>query len=101
MPTYEYECKKCRHTFEKFQSMSDEPVKTCPECGGKVKRLIAGGSGIIFKGSGFYVTDSKKTACSTSRRSSPACSTCPSAGVSASSAATESAAGPGAKEASA
>ena len=58
MPTYEYECPKCGHRFEKFQSMSDPPVKTCPECGGrKVKRLIGTGAGLIFKGSGFYKTD--------------------------------------------
>jgi len=61
MPTYEYECRKCSHSFEQFQSMSEEPLKTCPKCGGKVRRLIGGGTGIIFKGSGFYVTDSKKT----------------------------------------
>ncbi|MDR1948062.1 MAG: zinc ribbon domain-containing protein [Spirochaetaceae bacterium] len=59
MPTYEYECKGCGHTFDVFQSMSDEPVKVCPQCGGEVRRLINGGSGIIFKGSGFYVTDKK------------------------------------------
>ena len=58
MPTYEYECPKCGHTFEEFQSMSDEPVKVCPECKGrKVRRLIGGGAGILFKGSGFYGTD--------------------------------------------
>jgi putative FmdB family regulatory protein len=58
MPTYEYECPKCEHRFEKFQSMSDPPVKTCPECGGrKVKRLIGTGAGLLFKGSGFYKTD--------------------------------------------
>jgi len=57
MPTYEYECKKCGHNFEVFQSMSDEPLKTCVKCGGEVRRLIFGGAGVIFKGSGFYVTD--------------------------------------------
>ena len=57
MPTYEYECGKCGHTFEKFQSMTDERVKTCPVCRGKVKRLFGTGAGIIFKGSGFYETD--------------------------------------------
>ena len=57
MPTYEYECQKCGHGFEKFQSMTEERVKTCPECRGKVKRLIGTGAGIIFKGSGFYETD--------------------------------------------
>ena len=50
MPTYGYECEKCGHTFERFQAMSDAPVGECPECGGKVKRLIAAGAGIISKG---------------------------------------------------
>lgn len=59
MPTYEYECKNCGHTFEAFQSMSDAPLRACPECGKEVRRLINGGSGVIFKGSGFYVTDKK------------------------------------------
>ncbi len=57
MPTYEYECQKCGHQFERFQSISEEPLKRCPECKGKVKRLIGTGAGIIFKGSGFYQTD--------------------------------------------
>jgi putative FmdB family regulatory protein len=57
MPTYEYECKTCGHTFDVFQSMSDALIKICPQCGKEVRRLINGGSGVIFKGSGFYVTD--------------------------------------------
>jgi len=57
MPTYEYECQKCGHEFEVFQSISAEPKKRCPTCKGKVKRKIGTGSGIIFKGSGFYATD--------------------------------------------
>jgi putative FmdB family regulatory protein len=61
MPTYEYECKSCGHTFEKFQAMSDDPLKDCPECGKEVRRLIHGGTGVIFKGSGFYVTDKGKS----------------------------------------
>ena len=61
MPTYDYECNKCHNRFEIFQSMADDPLEHCPECGGPVKRLITGGSGIIFKGSGFYVNDSKKS----------------------------------------
>ena len=61
MPTYDYQCTKCGHTFEAFQSMTEEPLKKCPECNGKVKRLIGGGSGLIFKGSGFYITDYKKS----------------------------------------
>ena len=60
MPTYDYECKTCGHSFEAFQSFHDEPLKSCPECGKRVRRLIGGGAGLIFKGSGFYVTDSKK-----------------------------------------
>jgi putative FmdB family regulatory protein len=59
MPTYEYECKSCGYTFDAFQRMSDEPLKTCPQCGQDVRRLINGGTGVIFKGSGFYVTDKK------------------------------------------
>ena len=57
MPTYEYECKICGHSFDVFQSMKDEPLKTCPECGKELRRVINGGTGIIFKGEGFYVTD--------------------------------------------
>ena len=60
MPTYEYKCRECQHLFEKFQAMSDEPVKICPSCGGSVERLISGGGGLIFKGSGFYITDYKR-----------------------------------------
>ncbi|RLD11154.1 MAG: zinc ribbon domain-containing protein [Chlamydiae bacterium] len=60
MPTYEYECKNCKYVFEAFQSMSAKPLRKCPKCGGKVKRLIGTGSGIIFKGSGFYETDYKR-----------------------------------------
>lgn len=59
MPTYDYECTSCGHTFEYFQAMSDDPLTECPKCGGKVKRLIGGGLGVIFKGSGFYVTDNR------------------------------------------
>ena len=57
MPTYEYRCKKCGYEFEKFQQITAEPLKKCPKCGGHVERLISGGAGIIFKGSGFYETD--------------------------------------------
>ena len=60
MPTYEYECKSCGHNFEVFQSMSDPTLKDCPECGREIRRLIFGGTGVIFKGSGFYVTDKNK-----------------------------------------
>jgi putative FmdB family regulatory protein len=57
MPTYEYECKKCRRVFEVFQNIADQPLRRCPECKSKIRRLIGGGAGIIFKGSGFYQTD--------------------------------------------
>ena len=58
MPTYEYYCKKCGVEFEKFQRMSEEPLKICPKCGqAAVHRKISGGTGLIFKGSGFYVND--------------------------------------------
>jgi putative FmdB family regulatory protein len=59
MPTYEYECKSCGHAFDIFQRMSDEPLKICPQCGRDLRRIINGGTGVIFKGSGFYVTDKK------------------------------------------
>ncbi len=58
MPTYEYACPDCGHEFEAFHAMSAAPVKLCPKCGKKkVKRLMSAGSGLIFKGSGFYITD--------------------------------------------
>ncbi len=59
MPTYEYECPRCGTTFEEFQSITADPLTECPQkdCGGKVKRLIGAGGGLLFKGSGFYITD--------------------------------------------
>jgi putative FmdB family regulatory protein len=58
MPTYEYKCDACGNEFEKFQPMSAEPIKKCPSCGkNKARRLISAGAGLIFKGSGFYITD--------------------------------------------
>jgi len=58
MPTYEYECEGCRHSFEIFQPMKEKALVKCPECGkNKLHRLIGTGAGIIFKGSGFYQTD--------------------------------------------
>ncbi len=61
MPTYNYECEICGHAFKRFQSMTDEPVKECPECAGSAKRLISRGAGVIFKGKGFYQTDYKNS----------------------------------------
>ncbi len=58
MPTYEYQCKNCKHLFEEFQSITAKPLKKCPECKKiKLQRLIGGGAGLLFKGSGFYITD--------------------------------------------
>ncbi len=85
MPTYEYECKTCGHHFDVFQSMQDEPLKICPECGKEIRRLIFGGSGVIFKGSGFYVNDKSKGSSKTGSAnasptdSAPACKSCPKA----------------------
>ena len=90
MPTYDYECRKCGHKFEYFKSMSEPDPKKCPECKGKLKRLIGTGAGIIFKGSGFYETDYKKkklkseesgsskaTNRNSDTKSSEACKSCP------------------------
>ena len=96
MPTYEYECKSCGHNFEVFQSMSDAPLSDCPECGKELRRLINGGSGVIFKGSGFYVNDKnngngKKTSSKAAGKSGgkseggeapAACASCPAAAAS-------------------
>jgi len=58
MPTYEYKCEECGYEFEQFQSITSQPLRKCPKCGKReLKRLIGAGSGIIFKGSGFYQTD--------------------------------------------
>ena len=59
MPTYDYICEDCQHSFEHFQSMNSEPLEICPQCGGHVKRKIGAGLSPIFKGSGFYQTDYK------------------------------------------
>ncbi|MFP4521030.1 MAG: FmdB family zinc ribbon protein [Fibrobacterota bacterium] len=58
MPTYEYECRKCGKTLEKFQKMTARPIKKCPDCGeNTLERIISGGAGFLFKGDGFYETD--------------------------------------------
>lgn len=60
MPTYEYQCKDCGFRFEEFQSIADAPLTQCPSCKGQLVRLLSGGAGLIFKGSGFYITDYKQ-----------------------------------------
>lgn len=60
MPTYEYECIVCGHVFDVFHSMTAKPRVKCEECGGRTKKRIGAGAGIIFKGSGFYETDYKR-----------------------------------------
>ena len=75
MPTYEYACPHCGHTFEAFQKITDQPLEKCPKCAKKVKRLISSGSGIIFKGPGFYATDYRKSKIDTSKKEN----TCPKA----------------------
>ena len=59
MPTYNYYCKKCDIHFSYFQKMNDPPYSHCEECNGEINRIISGGTGLIFKGSGFYLTDYK------------------------------------------
>ena len=60
MPTYHYQCKACTHEFEEFQSMSEDPLVKCPKCGKKKLVRLISGAGLVFKGSGFYLTDYKK-----------------------------------------
>jgi len=92
MPTYDYECQACKHTFEKFQPITAKPVRKCPKCGKlKAKRLLGTGAGVIFKGSGFYSTDyrggsykndaknDKPADACPKADSSPACKSCPNA----------------------
>ena len=78
MPTYEYQCLSCRQHFERKQSFTDEPVKVCPSCGGEVRKVLHP-PGIVFKGSGWYVTDSRK---STESSEGAASSAAPAAGSS-------------------
>jgi putative FmdB family regulatory protein len=62
MPTYHYRCRNCSHEFDEFQRISDDPLLICPSCQDKaLKRIIGSGAGFIFKGSGFYLTDYKKS----------------------------------------
>lgn len=62
MPTYDYRCTACGHRFERFESINDDAPKACPKCSKKkAKRMLGTGAGLIFKGSGFYTTDYKKS----------------------------------------
>lgn len=91
MPTYEYLCEKCGHQFDKFQSMLDSALTICPKdrCGrkkwgkGRVKKLISGGGGLLFKGSGFYITDyrSEKYNAAAKKDSSTPAAPAPAAGA--------------------
>ncbi len=78
MPTYEYECGACGHRFEKYQSMIEKAIKKCPECGkAKAERIISGGAGVLFKGSGFYQTDYRsKGYQEAAKKDKPAASSC-------------------------
>ena len=92
MPTYEYVCSKCGHEFEKFQSMSENALTVCPKelCGqkkwgrGKISRKIGTGAGLIFKGSGFYITDYRSDSYKEAAKkdAAPAASTSPASGES-------------------
>ena len=66
MPTYQYACTDCGHAFEQFQSFSDDALTVCPECSGKLRKLF-NAVGVVFKGSGFYRTDSRGTSASTEK----------------------------------
>lgn len=72
MPTYEYQCKQCHFTFEELQSFTEPVLTRCPSCGKEtLARIIGGGSGLIFKGSGFYLTDYKKSSSSPASSATP------------------------------
>ena len=80
MPTYEYECQACGHAFEELQSMTDPKLTKCPRCHKKkLTRLIGSGSGMIFKGSGFYETDYKKKTAPSAEKKDPSKSASPAA----------------------
>jgi putative FmdB family regulatory protein len=93
MPTYEYECEKCKSVFEEFQSITADPLKKCtkPGCNGKVHRLFSPGAGFIFKGSGFYITDYRSE---NYKKGAKADSPAPSSGASAGSSSGASTGGP-------
>ena len=71
MPTYEYNCKRCGETIEVFQSFSEKPLRRHPECGGDLQKVFHA-RGVVFKGSGFYSTDSRSSASKSSKKTEPA-----------------------------
>lgn len=75
MPTYEYKCDACGHRFEQFQNMNEKPLETCPECGGKVERLLGAGAGFILKSGGYHATEYAQASSSTTRcgKNAPCC----------------------------
>ncbi len=83
MPTYDYQCKYCKHEFEAFQGIKDGSLRKCPKCGRRgLKRLIGAGGGIIFKGTGFYATDYRSGSPDKSAASDPESKSAPSQGSS-------------------
>ena len=70
MPTYQYRCPTCNHEFEAFQGINEDAIKVCPKCHGETRRVISGGACLIFKGSGFYITDYKRSGEKTTSNSS-------------------------------
>lgn len=62
MPTYTYRCRKCEHAFEEFHGIRDNKPRKCPQCGARAERVPAGGGGLLFKGTGFYITDYRSKA---------------------------------------
>ncbi|MEI7055776.1 FmdB family zinc ribbon protein [Nocardioides sp. CCNWLW239] len=74
MPTYQYACTECGHAFDQFQSFSDASLTECPECSGKLRKVFSA-AGVVFKGSGFYRTDSRSGSSSSSSSDSSSSST--------------------------
>ena len=91
MPTYQYLCTECRHAFEQFQSFSDDALTPCPECTGRLRKVF-NSVGVVFKGSGFYKTDSRSSSTSSSASSSSSSSDSSSSSSTSSSSTTSSAA---------
>lgn len=81
MPTYEYICSNCRDSFDIFQKISDDPLTVCNKCSGKLKKKFGKGAGIIFRGSGFYVTDYKNKKSNNQQTQTPGASGTPGTGT--------------------